>query len=309
VIVELFAGPGGMSEALALQGLAADLAVEVDALACATARAAGHTRKRGDVYGLDPLRAVDNADVTGMLAAPPCQGFSDGGLKDGRADLQALLDLIACMGCGEDHRPDYVMTLGDIRSILVAEPMRWAHALAPEWVLLEQVPAVLPIWEAIGEELEALGYWTVVGVVNAADHGVPQDRARAVLLASRVHPVYLPEPTTPVPVGADTVLGAGTLGFPRRADRGETVTLGGVAYRARDLRRTELPAFTVTSKARSWTFWPDDGPPRPLTIAEAGQLQSFRADYPWAGDRSNAFLQAANAHPPRLGSALLAAVA
>lgn len=306
-IVELFAGPGGMSEALRVVGERADVAVELDPLSSATARAAGHPRLVKDVYGLDPVRTVDGRRVAGVVAAPPCQGFSGGGLKAGRADMDAILDLVSCTGDGEDHRGDYLMTMNDHRSILVVEPLRWAVILAPDWVVLEQVPSVLPIWEAVAEELKIHGYWTVTGIVNAADHGVPQDRERAVMLASRVRPVELPKPAGER-VGADSVLGAGSVGFPRRADRGAAVELGGVAYRARDIRRTELPAFTVTEKARSWTFWPDGGEPRRITVAEAGRLQSFRRGYPWQGERSAAFLQAANAHPPLLGAALLAQV-
>jgi DNA (cytosine-5)-methyltransferase 1 len=315
--VELFAGPGGMTEAARLAGLPSpEIAVEIDPLASATARAAGHPRLVKDVYGLDPRRIVGDRPVARLLGAPPCQGFSGGGLKAGRSDLDAILDLVSCIGStgdedhpcgGEDHRGDYLMTMNDHRSILVAEPLRWAVALMPEAVILEQVPSVLPIWEAIAEELEIHGYWTVTGVVNAADFGVPQDRERAVLLASRTSPVELPKPAGER-VGAHMVLGPGSIGFPRRADRGASVELNGVAYRARDIRRTELPAFTVTEKARSWTFWPDGGEPRQITVAEAGQLQSFRADYPWQGERSAAFLQAANAHPPVLGAALIAQV-
>lgn len=308
--VELFAGPGGMSEARALAGLppAEVVAVELDPLASATARAAGHPRLVKDVYGLDPRRAVGDRPVRRLLGAPPCQGFSSSGLKVGRSDLEAILDLVSCTGDGEDHRGDYLMTMNDHRSILVVEPLRWAVALMPEAVILEQVPSVLPIWEAVAEELEIHGYWTATGIVNAADYGVPQDRPRAVVLASRIRPVELPKPAGER-VGADTILGPGTVGFPRRADRGAAIEIGGVAYRARDIRRTEAPAFTVTEKARSWSFWPDGGgEPRQITVAEAGQLQSFRADYPWQGERSAAFLQAANAHPPLLGAALLAQV-
>lgn len=315
LIVELFAGPGGMSEALRLAGLHADVAVELDPLACATARAAGHVRLTGDVYGLDPVRVADGRRVRGVLAAPPCQGFSSSGLKAGRDDLDAIFDLISCIGAaGEcpggpgDHRGDYLMTMNDHRSILVVEPLRWVVDLYPDWVVLEQVPSVLPIWEAIAEELECRGYWTATGVVNAADYGVPQDRERAVLLASRIRHVEIPTPAGER-MGAHAVLGPGSFGFPRRADRGAAVELNGVAYRARDIRRTELPAFTVTEKARSWTLWPDGGEPRQITVAEAGRLQSFRADYPWQGERSAAFLQAANAHPPALGAALIQAAA
>jgi DNA (cytosine-5)-methyltransferase 1 len=43
------------------------------------------------------------------------------------------------------------------------------------------------------------------------------------------------------------------VGFPRKADEGrEAVTIDGTDYRARDLRSSEDPAFSLTEKARSW---------------------------------------------------------
>lgn len=310
IIIELFAGAGGMSQALRLVRLAAALSVEIDPLACLSARLAGHARLTADVYALDPHRATEGRPAVGLLAAPPCQGFSGSGLKAGRDDLPAISRLVSRTLDGADHRAEFLTVMRDKRSILVVEPLRWALALRPEWIVLEQVPSVLPVWEAMAGGLQGAGYWTATGVVNAADHGVPQDRHRAVLLASRRHPVRLPVPTPGVPsrVGADVVLGPGSLGFPRRADRGATVEIGGRLYRARDIRRTEMPAFTVTEKARSWMFWPDDGAPRQITPDEAAMLQSFPAGYPWQGKRTPVFLQIANTHPPLLGAALLGEV-
>ncbi|MGV7591810.1 DNA cytosine methyltransferase, partial [Mycobacterium kansasii] len=49
--------------------------------------------------------------------------------------------------------------------------------------MLEQVPAVLPVWEAMAEVLETNGYGTDTGVLHTEEFGVPQTRRRAVLIA------------------------------------------------------------------------------------------------------------------------------
>ena len=60
---------------------------------------------------------------------------------------------------------------------------------------MEQVPAVLPLWQVYTAELRRMGYSTWTGKLNAADYGVPQTRERAILIASRVREVARPEPT------------------------------------------------------------------------------------------------------------------
>ena len=78
---------------------------------------------------------------------------------------------------------------------LVAEPARFIAACNPEWVALEQVPAVLPLWEVYASELRKRGYSAWCGLLNSADYGVPQTRIRAILIASRVRQVRRPYPT------------------------------------------------------------------------------------------------------------------
>ena len=95
------------------------------------------------------------------------------------------------------------------------------------------------------------------------------------------------------------------VGFPRRSDGGKEVHLGGIAYRARDMRDEGEPSFTVTSKARSWNVYDYGLPTGQLSLAQAGSLQGFPAAYPWAGSRTAAFEQIANAVPPPMAAALL----
>jgi DNA (cytosine-5)-methyltransferase 1 len=159
----------------------------------------------------------------------------------------------------------------------VLEPLHWiierinvGHPF--RWIALEQVPGVLPVWEAYAGVLRDAGYSVVTSVVSAEQYGVPQTRKRAVLLAHLTRDVRLPPAThrkykkgVPQELGdpdlkpwvsmADALGWEGLVGFPRRDDGREAVEIGGTAYRARDLRSVNEPAQVVTEKARSWTHF------------------------------------------------------
>ena len=77
----------------------------------------------------------------------------------------------------------------------MAEPARFIAASRPEWVALEQVPAVLPLWQVYAAELRRMGYSAWCGKLNAADYGVPQTRERAILIAPGCAGCRRPEPT------------------------------------------------------------------------------------------------------------------
>ncbi|MFE0889313.1 DNA cytosine methyltransferase [Streptomyces rochei] len=233
VILDLFAGPGGWSEGLRTLGLR-DVGIETDPAACATRAAAGHTTIRADVAAYPSTALLRK--VSGLIASPPCQTFSAAGLRAGNADRDLCHQGLGDLARGRDTRAALRVACTDPRSLLVVEPLRYALDLRPDWIALEEVPAVAPLFTHTAGILREHGYSVWTGVLNAADYGVPQTRRRAFLLASRTHAVAPPEPTHTKDPGPDTLFGpalkpwvsmADALGWGASDRPTPTVTAGG----------------------------------------------------------------------------------
>jgi len=240
--LDLFCGMGGATLGMKWAGFDV-LGVEFDAKAVELHE---HVCGPGSTMRADiaSMRQADMERPHLLWASPPCQPFSQAGLRRG---------------------------LADPRGHLIFEVPRWVRVLRPRFVICEQVRAALPWWEGFAEEFEALGYHCWTGLVSAEQFGVPQTRVRAVLLASLDGPVEEPRPThrkfwrnpphvrdgdehlpkwVSMAEALDGVVGAEDLvGFARRDDLGTSPH----GYRERDLRPGSEPALTLTSKGRSWT--------------------------------------------------------
>lgn len=381
LVLEAFAGPGGWSEGLRAAGWAGyTVGIEHDMAACRTAMAAGHQRVRADVatWPLEHLRDR----VTGLIMSPPCQAWSAAGDRRGELDREAVFARIASFAAG--RTPDAVRW-HDERSSLTAEPMRWAVELRPRWIALEQVPAVLPLWQYTAELLRKLGYRAWSGVLSAEEYGVAQTRRRAILLANLDHPVGPPAPThqpyragqvpldqpdlfgeaLPPPVSMAQALGwaadhavgqarnsgpgaeraprptdapsytirahgsgshpsgtewvmrnnsnanacvraldepSGTVFFGQRSNAVEWVQY----ERQANGGRRPSPSLTVTASIDNGNLRFTDGTvSRRVTVQEAAVLQSFPADYPFQGTKSEQYRQCGDAVPPLLAEAVL----
>ncbi|MFF7351808.1 DNA cytosine methyltransferase [Streptomyces filipinensis] len=139
---------------------------------------------------LKKLKALQNPDE-----------FSDDELKSLLKQLGDLNDRL-------DKLKNKLEELGDERTGLVLQPLWWVieRSKRPgsepyEAVILEQVPAVMPVWDEYVKVLASLGYRTRTQLMHTEAFGVPQTRRRAVLMArldraaleNELHPGHLPK--------------------------------------------------------------------------------------------------------------------
>lgn len=174
--VDIFSGGGGLSVGLEAAGFDAVAAVEVEPHAAATFKANHPTARMycQDVRTVtgDMLASAADGEVDVIAACPPCQGFSSLTRKYRRKDE---------------------------RNTLVGEVGRLADELRPSAIMMENVPGLTqrgkPLFDALLEQLEDIGYETNWSVLQVADYGVPQRRRRLVMLAGLGFRIPMPEAT------------------------------------------------------------------------------------------------------------------
>ncbi|MFS8201807.1 DNA cytosine methyltransferase [Streptomyces sp. CWNU-52B] len=281
-----------------------------------------------------PVSAVKG--ILKVLKTPQNLEFQD-------AELKGLLDEISDLNGELAKLKDQLEELGDERTGLVLQPLWWVieRSRRPgsepyEAVVLEQVRAVMPVWEKYAEVLASLGYRTATQLMHTEAFGVPQTRRRAVLMARfdpgalrskaplrpggfpqvpETHEYYQPGGRITLPPKAPWVSMQSALAGARRIARELELELpdrpaftvvsnygtGGVPE-ARGRRDHDAPSATITGKvSRNRVVHQDTDEelvPNRFTPAEAGVLQTFPVAYPWSGN--DVSQQIGNAVPPRL---------
>jgi DNA (cytosine-5)-methyltransferase 1 len=199
IAIDLFSGAGGLSLGFEQAGFDVMAAVEIDPI-----HAAIHelnfpncTVICGDIRKLDAEEirvrsGIGNRPLDVLFGGPPCQGFS----------------LIG-------HR-----VLEDPRNHLVFHFLRLVLALKPKIFVMENVPGMATgkstqLLSELIEQFQSNGYRVRLPyeILNAFNHGVPQDRRRVFILGARLGvklPQY-PRPTTGHTRTMKSKNGTGTL--------------------------------------------------------------------------------------------------
>lgn len=182
LLVDLFAGAGGLSCGLEMVGFTPILANEIDSKYAETYK---RNHPNTEVV-VDDIRAVSDKNLKKTLdlkvgeldliaGGPPCQGFSI-------------------------NAP--IRSLDDKRNHLFKDYLRIAEALSPKAILIENVPGIISLGkgtvvEQIYKELNRMGYSVSHRILFAGHYGVPQMRFRTTFIAikGREKKVVFPEPT------------------------------------------------------------------------------------------------------------------
>lgn len=171
--VDLFCGAGGLTKGLENAGINVSLGIDIDPI-CAYPYEANNRAKF-------LLKSVDQVEAKELFTkkkgyrllagCAPCQPFSK--YRQG------------------------IESKSDKRWKLLYEFRRLINQTLPDFVTMENVPRLQEekVFRDFVLSLNKLGYKTSYQVVNCADYGVPQQRNRLVLLASKHGELHLIPPT------------------------------------------------------------------------------------------------------------------
>ncbi|MGD9485653.1 DNA cytosine methyltransferase [Streptomyces sp. TRM70308] len=209
------------------------------------------------------------------------------------------------------------------------------YGVQPRALLLDNVPDIVtkesyaPLRDFVAGELHHLGYRHAWFVLNAADYGVPQDRAEGILVAFKgdgLERFRVPEPLLDPPMTVGMALGAsmagggwgGAAAWAAQADRLAPTIVGGSWDRGggdlgmtgskRAWARMGVDGATIADAVPAPDFSWDPSRGREgmvcLTVDQVAVLQGFPDDWSIMGRKTARYRQVGNATPPPLAEAL-----
>ena len=178
--IDLFCGAGGLTHGLIKSGINVVAGVDFDE-ACQYAYETNNKstfihKKIQEVTAEELMRYYPVDGIKVLVGCAPCQPFSSHSNKYNK----------------ENNRLQK-----DERRYLLEDYIRLIKAIKPEIVSMENVPNLVkhPVFRSFVNKLRRAGYKVSYSIVFCPDYGVPQQRNRLVLLASRFGKITLIAPT------------------------------------------------------------------------------------------------------------------
>jgi DNA (cytosine-5)-methyltransferase 1 len=304
VVLDVFAGCGGLGAGLAKAGFDVKYMVEYNKTAAATLRS---NFKGGIVYEEDiklfreKVASGDpcypkRGDIDHVHGSSPCQGFSDANRNGGKNDIK--------------------------NNKLAYDWFLFVKQFLPRTASFENVSGILRsenvhYVERIVSDLLALGYQVRVCLVDASDYGVPQARSRVFLFASLNDSKLadVPTPTHGVEgkpkkktvedaigdfVDLPPVHGSGFVKLANNTMVSDHLKQGTAVKTECDQLKEDQQAGTVIRRKQIRHYSHHRG----LTVRERARLQDFPDDYVFCGSVGERFDQIGNAVPVGLAYAV-----
>lgn len=166
--VDLFCGAGGLTLGLKQAGFRVISAIENDPWAIDTYMT---NHPEVELYSCD-IRLVSPVKLMTKLKLAP-------------GELDLLAGCPPCQGFSSIRTLNQSNEIEDDRNDLVFEMLRFAEALKPKAIMMENVPGLAksPRTTKLVSALGNLGYTTHFDVLDAQKYGVPQRRRRMILVA------------------------------------------------------------------------------------------------------------------------------
>lgn len=247
--IDLFCGVGGLTCGLRSAGVRVHAGYDID-VACRYSYEANNDaefveRSVADLTGEELASWFSPGAIRLLAGCAPCQPFSTMANSTGKKDERkwGLLGAFA----------------------------RLVRELEPELVTMENVPRVTnhEPYRGFIDTLESLGYFIDARRIRCADYGIPQERRRFVLVASRLGPISIPEKIGPVLTVRDAI------GHLPPLEAGESDAADPL-HKARSLTPLNLRRIRASRPGGTWEDWPEELR-APCHVAATGK--SFRSVY------------------------------
>lgn len=231
--VDLFCGAGGLTKGLENAGIQVSLGIDIDRNCeypyVTNNQAQFLLKSVDDVKSSELLHVYKDCDLKLLAGCAPCQTFSTYNQKADSSDK---------------------------RWWLLLQFSRLIRETSPELVTMENVPGLVE-QDVFGKFIRSLkrnGYFVEYDIVNCAEYGLPQNRNRLVLLASKLGAIKILNPTH-FNKKIRTVRDA--IGKLKRIDPGGMDTHDPL-HQSSSLTEINLKRILVSKPGESWKNWPKE---------------------------------------------------